>query len=433
MPKLTASNGHNQPSTMPNVITNPAKKRISPYPQDGREQRVAYVNLDRPPHERQRVWRACEACRKKKVKCNGEEPCQTCVGYKLECFYAENEFASRKFDIEYVSKLENRLDSMETMFREFMGKFPLGSMQMPTVEEHTERTDTRESIQDITGDDNEDGFSIKHHDRGSPVKEDDTMAITETCSTKGPLLSPDSEQRVAHADSFGELGMDDSGELRYLGLGSMTSIIEACVGLRRHIYSGLERKGYLPSESLLSSPESTHHFTAPEYESNIARHVPSAELVEFLIETFENDLYTLFPIVRGDDLRRAFHDVQLSVPQADVGSAAILFALLAVALPVAAYSRRRELELLITNASYKTAELHFYKAAKYFIDVPVSDHQRSTRRSWKTLTALGLLSMYLAETGSQADAWITVGRAVRIGQDLGFHVSNAKLSQVRSI
>lgn len=38
-------------------------------------------------YERQRVWRACQACRRKKVKCDGEHPCQSCTRNKAECVF----------------------------------------------------------------------------------------------------------------------------------------------------------------------------------------------------------------------------------------------------------------------------------------------------------------------------------------------------------
>lgn len=394
-----------------------AKQRISPSPQDGRKKRIAYVNLDRPPQERQRVWRACEACRKKKVKCNGEEPCQTCISYKLQCFYADNESATARIDMEYVSKLESRLDSMESMFREFINKFPMEPARPPV-------NTSGEPMQDAAAGSN-DGLPLDEGLVQLP-EDNDFNAVEETRDFGTPALSLDSEQRVTHADNFGELGLDDSGELRYIGLGSMTSIIDACEGLRRHIYSGLEKKGYLPRESFLSSPKSTYDVVASNDYSHrrdsILRLLPSAQVIDFLIDTYERDLYAMFPIRKGSEVRSAFRDLQ-NFDEPDVGSAAILFALLAVALPLARHSRRNELERLFGRQDFSTAESQYYDIAKRLIDTPLAESRRSTKRNWKIVTALGLLSMYLGEIGSQADAWIAVGRAVRMGQDLGFHVS----------
>jgi hypothetical protein len=67
---------------------------------------IALPNFNHPPQDRQRVRRACEGCRKKKIKCmlwipvqrtiiltidsgNGEEPCQRCLSYRVDCEYAD--------------------------------------------------------------------------------------------------------------------------------------------------------------------------------------------------------------------------------------------------------------------------------------------------------------------------------------------------------
>jgi hypothetical protein len=36
--------------------------------------------------------------------------------------------------------------------------------------------------------------------------------------------------------------------------------------------------------------------------------------------------------------------------------------------------------------------------------------------------ALGLLSLYLAQTGSQAEAWVMIGKAIRLGQNIGLQL-----------
>ncbi|TVY78377.1 Protein RDR1 [Lachnellula suecica] len=38
---------------------------------------------------RQRSRRACAPCRKRKIKCDGDEPCAACVGYGYDCIFAE--------------------------------------------------------------------------------------------------------------------------------------------------------------------------------------------------------------------------------------------------------------------------------------------------------------------------------------------------------
>ncbi|KAH8591133.1 hypothetical protein B0O99DRAFT_520278, partial [Bisporella sp. PMI_857] len=44
-----------------------------------------------PKRMRRRIRKACEPCRKRKVKCDGEVPCGLCVGYGYSCVYASAE------------------------------------------------------------------------------------------------------------------------------------------------------------------------------------------------------------------------------------------------------------------------------------------------------------------------------------------------------
>ncbi|SCU94242.1 LAFA_0F20692g1_1 [Lachancea sp. 'fantastica'] len=43
--------------------------------------------LETTQHKRRRVTRACDECRKKKVKCDGQQPCIHCTVYSYECTY----------------------------------------------------------------------------------------------------------------------------------------------------------------------------------------------------------------------------------------------------------------------------------------------------------------------------------------------------------
>ena len=67
------------------------------------------------PHEgsiRKRVVRACEVCRRKKVKCNGQKPCSQCIAFAEECVYVDVKDRSA-YSRRYVEGLEARLSELE--------------------------------------------------------------------------------------------------------------------------------------------------------------------------------------------------------------------------------------------------------------------------------------------------------------------------------
>ncbi|KAK4552529.1 hypothetical protein LTR86_010373 [Recurvomyces mirabilis] len=69
--------------------------------------------------KRRRIARACDMCRKKKIKCDGKMPkCSHCENYKTECIFTqvEKKRAPPK-GAKYIEGLENRLGRMENLLR----------------------------------------------------------------------------------------------------------------------------------------------------------------------------------------------------------------------------------------------------------------------------------------------------------------------------
>lgn len=61
---------------------------------------------------RKRVVRACEVCRRKKVKCNGQKPCSQCIAFAEECNYVDVRDRSA-YSRRYVESLEARMAELE--------------------------------------------------------------------------------------------------------------------------------------------------------------------------------------------------------------------------------------------------------------------------------------------------------------------------------
>ncbi|KAL2313350.1 Membrane-tethered transcription factor [Schizosaccharomyces pombe] len=66
---------------------------------------------------RRRVTRACDMCRRKKIKCDGLRPCKNCKAGKLECTYHMPSSRKSSFSPEYVENLESRVRYLETLLK----------------------------------------------------------------------------------------------------------------------------------------------------------------------------------------------------------------------------------------------------------------------------------------------------------------------------
>jgi hypothetical protein len=62
---------------------------------------------------RQRSQRACAPCRKRKIKCDGNQPCAACSGYGYECVYPEKETSTTSSTKSADSRLKSGLSSSE--------------------------------------------------------------------------------------------------------------------------------------------------------------------------------------------------------------------------------------------------------------------------------------------------------------------------------
>ncbi|KAK9373600.1 fungal-specific transcription factor domain-containing protein [Lipomyces chichibuensis] len=62
-----------------------------------------------PIQKRRRVTRACDECRRKKIKCDGKQPCTHCTVYSYECTYDQPSNRRRNPAPFYIHQLESRL------------------------------------------------------------------------------------------------------------------------------------------------------------------------------------------------------------------------------------------------------------------------------------------------------------------------------------
>ncbi|KAF2455849.1 fungal-specific transcription factor domain-containing protein [Lineolata rhizophorae] len=70
-----------------------------------------------PVQKRRRVTRACDECRRKKIKCDGKNPCTHCTVYSYECTYDQPSNRRRNAAPQYVEALETRVRRADALLR----------------------------------------------------------------------------------------------------------------------------------------------------------------------------------------------------------------------------------------------------------------------------------------------------------------------------
>ncbi|KAH9887412.1 fungal-specific transcription factor domain-containing protein [Xylariomycetidae sp. FL2044] len=89
-----------------------------------------------PIQKRRRVTRACDECRRKKIKCDGKQPCTHCQVYSYECTYDKPSNRRRNPAPQYIEALENRLSRAESLLRKFVPDVDLSDPTLdPSVQQ----------------------------------------------------------------------------------------------------------------------------------------------------------------------------------------------------------------------------------------------------------------------------------------------------------
>ena len=329
---------------------------------------------------------------------------------------------------------------MEEMFRQFLEEFKSG--------ERRDSLAARRGYPAIaTPEDTEDGASVTAHPEAAPTmisapndlaeEEDNQHDDQHERGPRVPESGGEGEEqchmppvkdgvlshRHCYADGFGELDPDINGQLRYVGLGSTGSIVDRCIGLRQHINSGLKKRGYDIGEPFLTSPAAVAGLEeSPHPAESTRRHdMPPRKLADILIETYAEQVYFMFPIISKTDVL-ALYDELLDSANFDAGFAGVFYAVMAAAAPLIQQENPVFIDL-DEKYSHENISSHFYNQAIHFLNRSQRTRSDRTGIVQEHIVAFGLLSMYLSETGSQADAWVMIGRAIRLGQDVGLHVS----------
>ncbi|KAJ5723354.1 hypothetical protein N7488_001389 [Penicillium malachiteum] len=88
------------------------------------------LNQSLPMQKRRRVGRACDECRRKKIKCDGKQPCTHCTVYSYECTYDQPSNRRRNPAPQYVEALEARMHKAEALLRSILPDINLDDPQL---------------------------------------------------------------------------------------------------------------------------------------------------------------------------------------------------------------------------------------------------------------------------------------------------------------
>ena len=178
--------------------------------------------------KRRRIARACDMCRKKKIKCDGKMPsCGHCINYKTECIFT---LVEKKRNppkgAKYIEGLENRLGRMESLLKlsGLLGEEDGDRTDLGTLERRlADKASNRSKPDSPAGAANERSPSINGHPRSQLASPNSTPRTDKLPTPQPSDMSPEPSKEQDRpeveelSDMMCSLVTNNCGETRYIG------------------------------------------------------------------------------------------------------------------------------------------------------------------------------------------------------------------------
>ncbi|KAI0080746.1 hypothetical protein K474DRAFT_1589402 [Panus rudis PR-1116 ss-1] len=372
--------------------------------------------------QRRRVWRACESCRRKKIKCDGVEPtCSQCATSKSQCTWLQTKDRAA-LSRHYVQELEARLLHMESLFQQVA----------PILEQvgQTGNVDLSKLVASAGNPASSSQTSNAIHSVLASSSNNGSNNFSAANGPDNPMTADDNPPVKVEDDvseSFGQLALDEHGHMRWIGSSSTMSLIQSfrsITSVPLHRVSPMDEdplspgpnvnKLYFPASVFFGKVRALPHPEEVEY--------PERDLADKLVEAYFARFHFLMPIIdKPSFMRRYTHlmnnsqDVQLA--RSETAFIALVCAVFACAAKLVEDPR------LVRGDNLDDAGMGmvFYERALILHYISHASMQV------EHVQCFLLMASFLCSVNCLPQAWLLVGQAVRTGQDLGLHRSARRL------
>ncbi|KAI6890118.1 hypothetical protein KC325_g108 [Hortaea werneckii] len=404
--------------------------------------------------KRRRIARACDMCRKKKIKCDGKMPkCSHCENYKTECIFTQQEKKrAPPKGAKYIEGLENRLGRMESLLRmsgmlneDDGGKTDLGTLER-RLQERQSQSHTASPSQSNFGnahdrqtptDGNTRDQQQQQQQQQQPQQQQQSPQIDpalserpsqqQTTDTRDSNESPfkrDPKDVDSLADQMCSLITNNCGETRYIGSSSGFSIFSP-----KGIQWVNEKTGDNSFQQMIASATSEDkqgwdHWK-PEvfndlFQRRVFKPLPERRECEALLKDYFEHFNQMFPLFHEPTFMHLVDRHYSENPYEGSG----WWASLNVALAIA--HRLRVMSNVVGSEEDETAWLYLKNAMAVMTELVM--------RNTDLLSVQALLGMalFLQGTPNPQPSFFLVAAAMRLAHSIGLHKrgSGFNLNQV---
>ncbi|GBE88069.1 predicted protein [Sparassis crispa] len=363
--------------------------------------------------KKRRVQRACDVCRRKKIRCDGSQMpnnrCSNCVTYNYECTYME---AAKKRGPPkgYVESLEMRLEKMEKLLKKLC----------PDAD----------FTQELGGHFDKEAWLTERvmNDKNCKVPYKTTPPTTVMPASTSTLPDPaspataedldpsDDETLITHniRQSFGRMSLNKA-QMRFFGKSSSIMFIQTAMDLK-HEYTGVDTHARLGPAShpglLHNRPQ---YWTLHPWSSSIKdepcpyKDFPGQELMNKLIEHYFVNVNEYAPLLHRPSFEEGIKN-GLHLTDEGFGSTVLL---------VCAIGARFSSDPRVFLADYKD-ETHS-AGWKWFQQVQMIRKSLLAPPRLYDLQIYALAAIFLQGTSAPQACWTMIGVGIRLAQDVGAH------------
>ncbi|PSN73969.1 hypothetical protein BS50DRAFT_566888 [Corynespora cassiicola Philippines] len=387
-------------------------------------------NPHRKRHSRPRAQRACESCRKRKVKCTGEQPsCFSCSDQGLSCVYQQ----FRKDRLKDLSTKNSRLIAflrdastrMDPKEQKRTIDFLESLKNDSTVVEPTSPLSSPQKRRKLASSSDK-GYETQNDDEETlqselNSSEDDTDLLDENLLRDNTSRATGFVGRNSEVQWLRRLQMQGG---KPSGSGDSTTDVESTVKQADTLDT---RKIPLKLANLLNVSDSSFYLDRDDIDTDIQvdPHVlPNPDRAELLFECYMKTVHSSFPVLPDDfvDQFQRYNDSvrrkrPLRVPN---NWKAMLNFVLAIG---AQYSH-------LAQAKWQTEERDHLIYMTRAIRILGLDNIVASLSAPKLslIQATGLLSLYYLTIGHVGRAWMMIGISLRFALAAGLHVQNDNFS-----
>lgn len=377
--------------------------------------------------KRRRIARACDMCRKKKIKCDGKMPkCGHCENYKTECIFTQQEKKrAPPKGAKYIEGLENRLGRMEHLLRlsgmlaEDNGHTDLGTLEKRLQERHGVDTTSNEATPQSQHSYTRGGATNVPTPAadGTPqepvISPPNVVSPQQDKSAQQNPFKKDAKEVDVLADQMCSLITNNYGETRYIGSSSGFSIFSP-----KGIQWVGEKTGDSSFQQMIASASADdkngwEHWKPEVFNDLFSRHVfkqlpPRQECYALLKDYFEN-FNCMFPLFHEPTFMHLVDKHYSLEPYEGSG----WWASLNVALAIAHRLR------VMSNVVGTEEDDHAWGYLKNAMAVMTELTMRNT--DLLSVQALLGMALFLQGTPNPQPSFFLVAAAIRLAHSIGLH------------